>query len=85
MKTNVSIDEVGRMVLPKSVRESLGISGRTSVRVEVFGGRAEIVPAGESASETCEVNGRVVSRAPLPEGWDSGEAVARMREERGRR
>ncbi len=82
MKLTVPIDEVGRIVLPKSVRESLGISGRSRVSLEVFGGKAEISATDETASKVCLENGRVVSCVPLPEGWDSGDAVLRIRERR---
>lgn len=84
MKTTVSVDEVGRMVLPKSVREAIGIRGRVNVSVEVVAGTAQIyVPADRSGGVTRR-RGRTVYAGPLPSDWDSGEAVSRMRERRVR-
>ena len=85
MKMTLAIDAVGRVVLPKSVRESLGISGRSRIHLEVFGGRVEISLASEESSAIHRKSGRTVSSAPLPEGWDSGNAVAEMRDQRLRR
>jgi len=85
MKMTLAVDDVGRVVLPKPVRESLGINGRSRIQLEVFGGRAEISLAAEDTSEVHRTGGRLVSNAPLPEEWDSGDAVARMRNQRLRR
>lgn len=85
MKMTLAVDSVGRVVLPKSVRESLGIVGRSQILIEVFGGKAEISVASENTPAVHRKNGRTVSSTPLPEGWDSGEAVSRMRDQRLRR
>ena len=82
MKKGVTIDEVGRLVLPKSVREALGIRGRTQVEVEVVGDRVRISIPPPPRGLTEHRQGRLVYSGPLPEDWDSGEAVAGMREER---
>jgi bifunctional DNA-binding transcriptional regulator/antitoxin component of YhaV-PrlF toxin-antitoxin module len=85
MKTTVTVDEVGRMVLPKPVREAIGISGRMSVTIEVVSGTAQIsAPEGRSGPVTRR-RGRAVYTGPLPADWDSGEAVSRMRERRIRK
>lgn len=81
-KISITIDSAGRIVLPKAVRESLGIVGRSRVTLEVFGGKAELSVSGTEAAAVRRRNGRVVSSAPLPADWDSGEAVARMRHQR---
>ena len=82
MKATVLVDEVGRMVLPKSIREAIGIHGRAQVSVEVVAGAAQIhVPSNPSAA-VARRRGRVVYTGPLPPDWDSGEALSRMRERR---
>ena len=85
MKTDVTIDEVGRLVLPKSVRESLGIRGRMAVAIEVVSGTARISVPPPPPGPTKTRRGRMVYSGPLPEDWDSADAVARMREQRIRR
>jgi bifunctional DNA-binding transcriptional regulator/antitoxin component of YhaV-PrlF toxin-antitoxin module len=85
MKVTVMVDEVGRLVLPKEVREAIGVFGRMSVRVEVVD-NAALITAPEAASCSVERKGkRMVHRGTLPDNWDSGEAVLKARERRVRR
>jgi bifunctional DNA-binding transcriptional regulator/antitoxin component of YhaV-PrlF toxin-antitoxin module len=80
MKTTVTVDEVGRLVLPKEIREAIGVFGRTSVQVEVVDNAARI-SAPESAPGPMTRKGkRTVYSGPLPKDWDSGEAVLKARE-----
>lgn len=76
------VDEVGRLVLPKRVREAIGISGRTSVSIEVVSGTAQISAPEGRGGAVARRRGRTVYAGPLPPHWDSGEAVSRMRERR---
>jgi len=70
------------MVLPKTVRDAIGISGPTNVSVEIVAGIAQIsVPERRSGTVTRR-RGRTVYSGPLPTDWDSGEAVSRMRQRR---
>jgi bifunctional DNA-binding transcriptional regulator/antitoxin component of YhaV-PrlF toxin-antitoxin module len=85
MKTTVQVDEVGRMVLPKNVRDAIGICGRTSVNVEVVSGVAQISPLETPVGRVARRRGRTVYTGPLPADWDSGEAIFRMRELRIRK
>lgn len=85
MKTSVIVDEVGRLVLPKNIREAIGVFGRTSVNVEVVDRAARISAPEQSGGAVSRKRGRLVYAGPLPEHWDSGEAVLRMRERRLRR
>lgn len=82
MKAVATVDEVGRLVLPKAVREAMGVFGRSQVILEVFGGKTQISVADASPSPSVRKRGRLVYSGPVPEGWDSGEAVSRMRRER---
>lgn len=82
MKTTVLVDEVGRMVLPKSVREAIGISGRTNVKIEIVSGAAHISAIESRPGVVARRRGRTVYTGPLPSDWNSGEAVSRMRERR---
>jgi AbrB family looped-hinge helix DNA binding protein len=84
MKTTVTVDEVGRMVLPKPVREAIGISGRTSVTIEIVSGTVQIAVIDRRNGPVTRRGGRTVYAGPLPPEWDSGEAISRMRERRNR-
>jgi len=82
MKTVTTVDAVGRLVLPKSVREAMGVFGRSQVILEVFGGKTQISVAEPPSSPSKRKDGRLVFSGPVPEDWDSGEAVSRMRRQR---
>jgi len=77
-----SVDPVGRLVIPKTVRAALGIVGRARVRLEIVGDHAEISLATSPAGTARRQNGRLVHAAPLPADWDSGDAVLQARERR---
>lgn len=85
MKMTVMVDKVGRMVLPKPVREAIGISGPMSVKIEIVSGTAQISTMEDRCGEVARRRGRTVYTGPLPPDWDSGEAVSRMRERRIRK
>ena len=70
------------MVLPKSVREAIGISGRVNVNVEIVAGAAQISVPVNTSGAVARRRGRMVYTGPLPADWDSGEAVSRKRERR---
>jgi bifunctional DNA-binding transcriptional regulator/antitoxin component of YhaV-PrlF toxin-antitoxin module len=82
MKTTITVDEVGRLVLPKQIREAIGVSGRMVVKVEVVGNAARISAPEPAARATTRKRGRLVYTGSLPDGWDSGEAILRLRERR---
>lgn len=84
MIKTVVVDEVGRLVLPKEIREAIGVSGRATLQAEVVNGAVQIgLP---EAAESLERRGkRRVYTGALPEDWDSGEAVLKARAGRIRR
>ena len=57
-----TIDAGGRVVIPKSVRERLGLTPGAEVEVVEADGRVEITPAC-GPIEVVEVDGRLVARA----------------------
>lgn len=85
MKTTVMVDEVGRLVLPKPVREAIGISGRMSVNVEVVSGIAQISTPEQGSAPVARRRGRTVYAGALPADWESGSAVSRLRDRRLRK
>lgn len=82
MKASITIDEVGRLVLPKNIREALGIDGRMVVSVEVVDDAALITAPAVSGSAVTRKHGRCVYSGPLPKDWDSGQAVLALRQRR---
>jgi hypothetical protein len=85
MKTTITVDEVGRLVLPKSIREAIGVFGRMALNVEVVGQTARLSAPEPPGGAVSRKRGRLVYAGPLPEGWDSGAAVLRARARRLRR
>ena len=85
MKTSVTVDEVGRLVLPKNIREAIGVFGRTSLNVEVVDNSVRLSAPEPSAGDVVRKRGRLVYAGLVPANWDSGQAVLEMRERRLRR
>jgi len=77
----LTIDKAGRLVLPKPIRDRLGLQD---------GGKLELLdtPNGillrqtEDEPSLMKRNGRWVFRGQLPEGYDVLQAVREMHEER---
>lgn len=73
------------MVLPKGIRQAIGIAGRTVVSIEVVDSAVRITAPEPVRGAVVRKRGRLVHAGPLPENWDSGEAVLAMRQRRLRR
>jgi bifunctional DNA-binding transcriptional regulator/antitoxin component of YhaV-PrlF toxin-antitoxin module len=78
------MDEAGRLVLPKQIREALGVSGRAALQAEVVDGSVQISPP-EGGGSLQRRGKRRVYTGKLPEDWDSGQAVLKVRAARLRR
>lgn len=74
MKT--TIDAAGRVVIPRAIRERIGIYGATDVEIEVDGAGVRIEPA--SLGDLVEEGGRVV--IPPSGGVVTAEAIERLRD-----
>ncbi len=85
MRAIVSMDAVGRLVLPKEIRQAIGISGRTKVMVEVVSSEARISACEPPPRNVVQTRGRLVYAGALPRDWDSSAAVLQIREGRLRR
>lgn len=63
------IDHAGRIVLPKPIRDALGLLPGTRVDVSPYGAGAQIVPAGRTA-RLVEEDGVLVAAGETPVGDD---------------
>jgi AbrB family looped-hinge helix DNA binding protein len=57
------IDSGGRIVLPKKLRDALGLTPGTKVDISAYGGGLQITPGGRTARIERDANGRLVARA----------------------
>ncbi len=59
------IDQAGRVVLPKPIRDALGLLPGTKVDISAYGAGAQILPAGRTA-QLVEENGVLVAAGETP-------------------
>ena len=59
------VDQAGRIVLPKSLRDALGLLPGTTVDISPYGAGLQIVPAGRTARLVDE-NGVLVAASDTP-------------------
>lgn len=56
------IDSGGRVVLPRHLRDALGLTPGTTVDISPYGTGVQVTPGGRTARLEREVDGRLVSR-----------------------
>ncbi|MHB2024711.1 MAG: AbrB/MazE/SpoVT family DNA-binding domain-containing protein [Mycobacteriales bacterium] len=59
------IDNAGRVVVPKPIRDALGLLPGTKVDISPYGAGAQLVPAGRTA-RLVEENGQLVAAGDTP-------------------
>jgi AbrB family looped-hinge helix DNA binding protein len=59
------IDQAGRIVLPKPIRDALGLLPGTRVDISAYGAGVQIVPAGRTA-RLIEEDGALVAAGETP-------------------
>jgi AbrB family looped-hinge helix DNA binding protein len=57
------IDSAGRIVVPKPLRDALGLAPGTVVDISQYGSGAQITPGGRTARLERDPNGRLVARS----------------------
>lgn len=63
------IDQAGRVVLPKPIRDALGLLPGTKVDISAYGAGAQILPAGRTAN-LVEEHGVLVASGETPINGD---------------
>lgn len=56
----LTMDKAGRIVLPKSIRDSLGMSDGGSFDVSIYGEGVQLIPGGRTA-QLAERDGKLVA------------------------
>lgn len=57
------VDSGGRVVLPKPLRDALGLTPGTTVDTSPYGTGLQVTPSGRTARLERDANGRLVARA----------------------
>lgn len=60
-----TIDSVGRIVVPKALRDALGLQPGSTVDVSVYGAGLQVLPAGRTA-RIVEVDGSLLAESETP-------------------
>jgi AbrB family looped-hinge helix DNA binding protein len=65
LPVETTIDSVGRIVVPKQLRDSLGMQPGTTVDVTAYGAGLQVLPAGRTA-RIVQVDGHTVAESDTP-------------------
>jgi AbrB family looped-hinge helix DNA binding protein len=83
MSSTVSIDKAGRLVLPKPIRDKLGLEAGDSLAIESEGDEITLRPV-RPQSTMIKVCGIWVHNGELPRDFDIVEFINQEREKRAR-
>jgi AbrB family looped-hinge helix DNA binding protein len=78
MKTIVTLDKAGRLILPKKIRDRLNLQASSRLSVETMGDKIELTPVAPDVTLVRRGNRRVIVGW---EGFNAAEAVREMRED----
>jgi AbrB family looped-hinge helix DNA binding protein len=80
----LKIDKAGRVILPKPMRDRLGLRAGSDLEVEETAEGIVLKPA-EQKPSLIRKGGFLVYAGEIPPGWDAVKAIQEDREERMRR
>jgi AbrB family looped-hinge helix DNA binding protein len=85
MSSTIKIDENGRLVLPKALRDRLNLTGSTSLRVDVVAGQIELTPVESAGEDVLARKAGIVVLKRTGKKVDAAAAVAAERDAQAKR
>ena len=85
MAFTLSMDQAGRIIIPKPIRERHGFRDGTKFEVEESGESLRLTPVEVPARLEALENGWLVFHSDLPATFDISEDIARARDDRDQR
>ena len=84
MSFTISIDQAGRLVLPKPIRDRFNLTKGSKIELQTVGDHVELKPLIEEEEEVelIDVNGRLIIPAAGEETFDAAEEVRADRDDR---
>jgi AbrB family looped-hinge helix DNA binding protein len=82
MSITITLGKAGRLVIPKAIRESLGLREGSRLRVEAAGGKFEAVPEVDDVEIQMRDGFPVICGGPPRKKGDIVKAIKAGREER---
>jgi AbrB family looped-hinge helix DNA binding protein len=79
MNTTISMDASGRLVLPKSIRQRLNLSGGARLQAAVVAGRLELIPVSDEEQPAIVRKAGLMVLAATGKSVDAAAAVAAER------
>jgi len=80
--TKIPIDESGRLVLPKPIRQRLGLKGGAVLSAEIIGERLQLTPLDATPRQKLKKKAGLLVVAATGRKSDVSEALQQMREDR---
>lgn len=82
MSITITIGKAGRLVVPKAIRDSLGLREGSRLQLNVLGGKLEAVPEPDALSIVMQQGFPVIRGAPPLQADDIVKAIKADREAR---
>lgn len=84
MKTTAKVDEAGRVLIPKKLRDQLGVQAGMEVEMREFDGRVVLHPVRPKARLVRKKGMLVIDAGAPPKGFDLVKFIKELREERSK-
>ena len=85
MSITITLGKAGRLVVPKTIRDSLGLREGSRLKLEVQGGRIQAVPEADAVSIEMKDGFPVIQGGPALKSGDIVRAIKADREARDER